>query len=233
MEKKARLTALFGKKLVDSAADGKLHQVRKILEHSARQVDLDHVSEDGDTALQAACRNGHDEVVTFLLVEGARPDTPLWAPTSRSAICHAVAFGGDDDTRVAMRMVKALSTTTSRSMLRALRRETRRRYTRRAGVGTKSWCSCPSRRVARRRVVDTMDEGASSGYGNWRVHRHARACRNARRTRRHGLHEDRRRWGRRRRQRRPTSTLRCRRPSASACSAASLCRSLSAHARLT
>ena len=60
MEKKARLTALFGKKLVDSAADGKLHQVRKILEHSARQVDLDHVSEDGDTALQAACRNGHD-----------------------------------------------------------------------------------------------------------------------------------------------------------------------------
>ena len=108
MEKKARLTALFGKKLVDSAADGKLHQVRKILEHSARQVDLDHVSEDGDTALQAACRNGHDEVVTFLLVEGARPDTPLWAPNSRSAICHAVAFGGDDDTRVAMRMVKAL-----------------------------------------------------------------------------------------------------------------------------
>ena len=90
------LTALFGKKLVDSAADGKLHQVRKILEHSARQVDLDHVSEDGGTALQAACRNGHDEVVTFLLVEGARPDTPLWAPNSRSAICHAVAFGGDD-----------------------------------------------------------------------------------------------------------------------------------------
>ena len=85
MEKKARLTALFGKKLVDSAADGKLHQVRKILEHSARQVDLDHVSEDGDTALQAACAGGHDELVTFLLVEGARPDTPLWARARRCA----------------------------------------------------------------------------------------------------------------------------------------------------
>ena len=43
-----------------------------------------------------------------MLEEGARPDTPLWAKNSRSALCHAVAFGGDDDTRVAMRMVKAL-----------------------------------------------------------------------------------------------------------------------------
>jgi len=107
-ERQGQVTALFGKKLVDSAADGKLHQVRKILEHSARQVDLDHVSDNGDTALQAACKNGHHELVAFLLEEGARPDTPLWAENSRSALCHAVAFGGDDDSRVAMRMVKAL-----------------------------------------------------------------------------------------------------------------------------
>ena len=87
-----------------AAKGGRQEEVASLLEMGA---DIDWVSPEGDTPLLAACKNGHRNVATLLMVHGARVN-------ARSTVLQSLAVGG------ALRSSLARTVTDSLGCLRLL-----------------------------------------------------------------------------------------------------------------
>ncbi len=75
--------------LVQAAEEGNLAEVRALLEDDRRgyivNYGIDSRNWAGETALHAACRYGHPEIVRYLLEKGAEVNAPDWYLVGREA----------------------------------------------------------------------------------------------------------------------------------------------------
>ena len=92
--------------LVEASAEGDLFFVKDLVVNYKLDVDSCHTSKDGVTALQAACRYGHCDIVEWLLKNAADLEIP--DDKGRRAIHHAVKGYGSLTNTFVLHIIKSL-----------------------------------------------------------------------------------------------------------------------------
>ena len=80
---------------VDCAERGDLEGVRQ---HLYEGVDINHITKRGSTALMCAAANGHDDIVIFLIYQGA--DRAITNEKGRTALDYAIKARKYDTARL-------------------------------------------------------------------------------------------------------------------------------------